>query len=215
MTVSDRTNTNDMLLLHRTFRREFARMPDLLRRAGSDHRRAALVGSHALEMVGLLHVHHHGEDLHLYPLLRERAGLDRELLDRMEAQHLEVGDALEAIQADLATWADTADGPTGERIAERIERVLPVLDEHLAEEERHVLPLAARTVSQTEWDKMAEHGLGAIAPKRRLVILGHILADASPGELAEFTAVLPAPVRFLYRVVGRRQYHKEISAITG
>ena len=209
------TNTNDMLLLHRTFRREFGRMPDLVRAAAGDTTRSTVVGSHATEMIGILHVHHHGEDLHLYPLLYERVSFEKELIDRMEKQHSDVSDALDAIESDLPAWTRTADAATGERIANRIEQMMPTLVEHLAEEEQYVLPIAATAVSQAEWDKMAEHGLGALAPKRRLVILGHILADTSPEEFAEFSAVLPPPVRWLYRLVGKRQYRKEIAAIVG
>ena len=74
-TTTTLTDTSDMLLLHRMFRREFARTPSLVRQAAGSRERAAIVGPYALEMLGLLHVHHHGEDELLYPLLQERVSL--------------------------------------------------------------------------------------------------------------------------------------------
>ncbi len=214
-TTTTTTDTSDMLLLHRMFRREFSRMPSLVRQAAGSRERAAIVGPYALEMRGLLHVHHHGEDELLYPLLQERVSLQQDLLERMDAQHRVVGDALDVIEADLETWTTTADPAIGERIAELIEEMVPVLDEHLTEEEEQVLPLAAVHLTQAEWDRMAEHGLGALPKSRRLVILGYILADTTPQELADFCTVLPTPVRVLYKLAGKRQYQKEAARIAG
>ena len=53
----------------------------------------------------VIHAHHTGEDELLYPLLRERAALDAELMDRMDAQHAQVSDAVAAIDAELPIMA--------------------------------------------------------------------------------------------------------------
>ena len=44
--------------------------------------------------------HHTGEDELLFPLLRGRAPLDPELMDRMDAQHAQVNDAVAAVGAE-------------------------------------------------------------------------------------------------------------------
>jgi hypothetical protein len=209
------TNTHDMLLVHRVFRREFGRMPGLIRAAAGNTKRSAVVGAYASEIVHVLHVHHHGEDIHLYPLLEQRVSFEQELVDRMEAQHKEVSDHLDAIEADLTVWSSSADAGVGERIASRIEQMMPTLDIHLAEEEDLILPIAAEHVTPEEWGKLAEHGLGALKPNRRMVVLGHILADTSPEEFAEFSAELPPPVRLLYKLFGKRKYEKEMAAVLG
>jgi hypothetical protein len=77
-----------MVLIHRVIRREFGQLPRLFRSAANDRARSEVIGAHAREMLRFLHTHHTGEDELLFPLLRERAALDPELMDRMDAQHV-------------------------------------------------------------------------------------------------------------------------------
>jgi hemerythrin-like domain-containing protein len=66
-------------------------------------------------MLDFLHTHHTGEDELLFPLLRERAALDPRLMDRMDAQHAQVDDAVAAIGAQLPAWTASADAAAGEQ----------------------------------------------------------------------------------------------------
>jgi len=86
-------DTHEMVLMHRVIRREFGQLPRLFRSAANNRARSKVVGAHAREMLDFLHTHHTGEDELLFPLLRERATLDPELMDRMDAQHAQVDDA--------------------------------------------------------------------------------------------------------------------------
>lgn len=208
-------NTDDMLLIHRVLRREIGQLPRLFRAAAGNVQRAKVVAAHAREMLDFLHVHHEGEDELLYPLLRERATLDGALIERMDAQHKQVAEAVDAVCADLPNWSVSADAPTGERMAATIERMLPTLTEHLAEEEAQLLPIVARTIAKGEWDKLGEHGFAAIPGKRRLVILGHILEEADSAERARFIKNVPPPARVAYRLIGRRQFVRETATIRG
>ena len=73
-----------MVLIHRVIRREFGQLPRLFRSAANDRARSEVIGAHAREMLHFLHTHHTGEDELLFPLLRERAALDPELMDNMD-----------------------------------------------------------------------------------------------------------------------------------
>ena len=99
-------DTHEMVLIHRVIRREFGQLPRLFRSAANDRARSKVIGAHAREMLHFLHTHHTGEDELLFPLLRERAALDPELMDRMDAQHAQVNDAVAAISAELPAWTD-------------------------------------------------------------------------------------------------------------
>jgi hemerythrin-like domain-containing protein len=209
------TDTSDMLLIHRVIRREIGQLPRLFRSAAGDRQRARAVGAHAREMLDFLHTHHSGEDELLYPLLRQRVSLDAALLDRMDAQHAQVDKALNDVRADLAMWTASADAATGERMARRLEDVFPLLLEHLAEEEDKLLPIVARHITRAEWDRLAEHGIGAIPRKRRLVILAHIVEEADESERTRFLVSVPAPARLAYRLIGRRQHAREVATIRG
>jgi hypothetical protein len=88
-----------------------------------------------------------------------------------------------------------------------------VLLEHLAGEEQRILPLVGELFSQAEWDKLGEHGFGAVPPRRRFAVLGHILEDATPPGRARFMQKVPPPARLAYRLFGRRQFGKEAAGI--
>jgi hemerythrin-like domain-containing protein len=211
----DALDTHDMVLIHRVIRREIGQLPRLIRGAANDPARAKVVAAHAAEMLDFLHHHHHGEDELLYPLLRERVALDAELLDRMDAQHAEVADAVSAVRRELDGWAATAEPAVGEQLAARLDAVLPALLDHLDEEESRLLPIVARHVNKAEWDKLAEHGMSSIPLKRRLVILGHIIEETDDAERARFLLNVPPPARLAYRLLGKRQFARETAVIRG
>ncbi|WP_208103679.1 hemerythrin domain-containing protein [Mycolicibacterium sp. CBMA 226] len=208
-------DTHEMVLIHRVLRREFGQLPRLLRSAANDRARSKIVGAHAQEMLDFLHTHHTGEDELLFPLLRKRTALDPDLMDRMNAQHAQVDDTVIAVSAELPAWTATAYPPAGEKMAARIEAMMPTLIDHLAEEEHNLLPVAAVTLTQSEWGALGKHGMSAIPLTRRLVILGHITEEADDAERQSFMQVIPALARWAYKLIGHRQFTREITALRG
>jgi hemerythrin-like domain-containing protein len=206
-------DTHDMILIHRVIRREIGQLPEILRGAAGDPARSRLIAAHATEMLDFLHVHHSGEDELLYPLLRERVTLDRDLIDRMEAQHAEVAGAIDEVRAALPQWSTSADADVAEQLAARVEAMMPVLHEHLREEEELILPIVAVNISQDEWAALGKHGFGAVPGKRRLVMLGYIIEETNDTERRRFMLNVPPPARLAYKVIGRRQFAKETAQI--
>jgi hemerythrin-like domain-containing protein len=214
-TAGPGVDTHEMVLIHRVIRREIGQLPRLFRSAANDGARSKIIGAHAREMLQFLHTHHTGEDELLFPLLRERAALDSELMGRMGAQHAQVNDAVSAISAELAAWTASADVSVGERMAARIDATMPTLIDHLAEEEQELLPVVSVTLTQNEWDALGKHGLSAIPVTRRLVILGHITEETDDAERRRFMQFVPAPARLAYKLIGHRQFTRETTAIRG
>lgn len=208
-------DTHEMVLIHRVLRREFGQLPRLIRAAAGDRARSKVIGAHAREMLTFLHTHHTGEDKLLFPLLRERADLDPELMDRMDAQHAQVDDAVTVIDAELPAWTASADAAAGERMAARIDAMMPTLIEHLDEEEQEILPIVSVTLTQSEWNALGKHGMSAIPLTRRLVILGHITEETDDAERRRFMKVLPAPARVAYKLIGHRRFIREAGEIRG
>jgi iron-sulfur cluster repair protein YtfE (RIC family) len=206
-------DTHEMVLIHRVLRREFGQLPRLFRSAAGDRARSMVIGRRAREMLTFLHTHHTGEDELLFPLLRKRAALDPELMNRMDAQHAQVDDAVTAIDVELPAWTASADAAAGERMAARIAAMMPTLIEHLAEEEQEILPIVSVTLTQSEWNALGKHGMSAIPLTRRLAILGHITEEADDAERRTFMKVLPAPARVAYKLIGHRQFTRETSEI--
>ena len=144
-------------------------------------------------MLDFLHTHHTGEDLLLFPLLRERRVLDPELMDRMDAQHAQVNDAVLAINVELPTWTTSVDAAAGERMAACIDTTMPTLTGHLDEEEQKLLPVVSVTLTQSEWDALGKHGISAIPVTRRLVTLGYITEETDRRGAAEVHAGPASP----------------------
>src|SRR5918994_6330118 len=154
-------DVRDMYVVHRAFRRELRLIPGLVRAvAPGDTARAAVLARHARMCLQGLHLHHTGEDELLWPLLLERCPPDAELVHRMEAQHEQVERLTGLLGPALDRWEVEARPAVAEEVASTVDALRTVLLEHLEEEEREILPLAERHVTQAEWSRLGEHGKG-------------------------------------------------------
>jgi hemerythrin-like domain-containing protein len=207
---------HDMVVVHRAFRREFRLVPDLLRAvAAGDLRRAAVIADHIRLTLTGLHYHHIGEDDLLWPLLLERASPSADLIARMEAQHGVVDSLITQIEPALARWEVEARPAVGEELATLLERLATALFEHLDEEERAILPLAARHLSQEEWAALGQAGVAKMTTAQLPIMFGMVIEDATPEERKEMLGDLPLPVRLLLRTWGARTYRRYINRVRG
>ena len=210
-TTTPLTDVHDMIVVHRAFRRELRLLPELVRhvRAG-DTARARQVADATRMILKGLHLHHTGEDELLWPKLLERAAPDAALVARMEAEHVEVDHELSRLGPALSRWEVEARPAVGEEVASALDAVRTVLLPHLDEEEREVLPLAARHVTQAEWSELGEHGLAAMDLRELPLMFGAVLEDATQQERAAMVRVLPLPVRLLLRPVLLPYYRRYV-----
>jgi len=193
-------------------RRGFEQARDHVLAAGS---RTAAVAAYIEFQLGGLHAHHSSEDELLWPVLLERARPSASLIHRMEQQHLGVHDAIEAARRELAVWQAAPTDAAAKSLATALETISVRLAEHLGEEEREVVPLIAAHVSQAEWDHLGEVAFSKFKPEQRFTALGELLETARPEEAARMLAGLPAPVRLIWRLFGRRRYQRFMTAVTG
>lgn len=208
-------DTRDMFLAHTALRREFRLLPDLIRSvAPGDIRRAEVVGGHAALLCRILHNHHEGEDLLLWPKLVERAGAEAAaVVPRMEQHHHAIDEAHTEATGLLGAWRSTGQG--GEELAEAFERLLTVLLEHMAAEEREILPLAEAHVTAAEWHRLGEHGMAA-TPKQDLpLVFGMAMYEGDPEVVKAVLASAPLPVRLIVPVLGRRRYASHARQVHG
>ncbi|WP_433368788.1 hemerythrin domain-containing protein [Actinoplanes sp. CA-142083] len=207
-TMTAGADTWDMPLVHRVFRRDFRMLPALVRAvAEGDTARAETVGYHLEHLANGLHHHHTAEDELLWPLLLQRATPQTELINRMEAQHHRLHEPLERIGEINPRWRKTATARDRDELADVIAQASVALDEHLADEEQELLPLAEAHVTQAEWDALGERGRESIPQgKLALIFLGSIFEEATPEEKKRFLADLPVPARVVWRLLGDRTY---------
>lgn len=209
-----RPDVQEMVVVHRMFRREYALAPVLVRGvAPGDRARAAVVAAHLTELGTMLHHHHSGEDDLVWPKLHARAPVSSSLVRRMESQHARVGDLLGQVEQLLPSWAAEPDAERRDALAGVLDELVPALEEHLGEEERDVLPLVEQHLTKAEWDQLGERAVAAIPKSRMLVLLGYVLEDADAGERRTMLSVLPPPARLMYKAVGRRSWRKECDRV--
>jgi hemerythrin-like domain-containing protein len=215
---NDTVDTWEMVVVHKAFRREFARTPELVRKvADGDTARSEVVADYLEFITDGLHHHHTAEDELLWPVLLERVGeLDSELVHRMETQHELVAALVARAGELLPSWRAGADAAVGEELAATFEKMSVALNEHLDDEEVEILPLCAEHLTPAEWRAVGERGQEGI-PKgaKAFVSLGGLLEDATPQERTRFLALLPLPARVMWRVVGKGIYRREVARIHG
>lgn len=208
-------DTRDMYMAHTALRREFRLLPDLIRSVPpGDARRAEVVSAHAALVCRILHTHHEGEDKLLWPKLVERAGVDAEVIvPMMEQQHHAIEELHAEVTGLLGSWRATAEG--GEKLAEACERLLTVLIQHMALEEKQILPLAARYVTATEWHELGEHGMASTPKKDLPLVFGMAMYEGDPEVIKAVLATAPLPVRLIVPVLGRRRYAAHARQVHG
>lgn len=210
------TDVHDMVVVHKAFRRELRVIPQLVRAVpAGDTKRATVVADHARLCLQGLHLHHTGEDELLWPKLLQRDAPDAELIYRMEAQHHTVEELVDRLGPAIDRWVAEARPAVSEEVASTFDRLGTALIEHLDDEENHILPIAARTITQQEWDELGEHGTSQMTPSQLPIMFGMVLEDATPDERAAMIAILPAPVRLLMRTYGAWRYRRYVRSVRG
>lgn len=215
---TDKPEIQQMKVIHRAMRREFAQLPDLIAgvRTG-DTDRARLLGKHLSLVLGMLHEHHDAEDEMLWPILVQRVPLEKDLIAVMETQHEAIGGAVADITAHLAAWTVEAEGAARDLLSDALRDLGPALTEHLDLEEKEVLPLVHDHLTVPEWLAPQKHAMkhGPKTLAGKLTLAGMVLEDATPRERAWFLGDMPAPARLLWRLRGARQYEEHVRLVRG
>jgi iron-sulfur cluster repair protein YtfE (RIC family) len=208
------TDVRDMYVVHRVFRREFVAIPQLVRAvAPGDTARAAVVAEHARLVLGGLDMHHTGEDALLWPKLLDRAAPSADLIHRMEAQHHRVEELIAQLSEALPRWEAEARPAVSEEVASTFDDLRVALFEHLGDEERYILPLAERHITQEEWAGLGEHGMAKVKKSELPILFGAMLEEASPAERTMMLRIVPPPVRLLVVTVFAWQYRRYIKKV--
>ncbi len=88
-----------------------------------------------------------------------------------------------------------------------------MVQRHLDDEEQKVVPLAAVTLTQAEWDDIGKHSVGQIPRNKRAIAFGMILEPLDGADRAYMMRILPAPVRMLYPFMIERPWKKYASTL--
>lgn len=211
-----RPQVREMVVVHGMFRHALGRLPAQVRAVpDGDRDKAGVVVDHIELGVDALHHHHTAEDRLLWPVLMERAGPDRDVVERMEAQHEGLAGLLERVQVQAAQFRYTASSADGEHLAGTLQTLADKLDEHLSDEEAHILPLAEQHMNGPEWDRLGQEATKGLSLEQRVVMMGMLKESATPEDadlLLHHAPVLVTKVG--WPVVMHRQYESYMRRLT-
>ena len=143
--------------------------------------------------------HHAAEDDDLWPVLRaELSGPgDRASVDAMVEEHRQIPPALAGVDAALRGGGD---------LTAPVEVLSAVVLDHLAHEERAVLPLLEQHLTRGQWRAFLRKERSRRSPRERPEFLAGILDGATEQDAAAVLAEMPPPARLVYRRVLRPRY---------
>jgi hemerythrin-like domain-containing protein len=198
-----------MAIVHRTFRKAYTESAQLVRAAPTPSpERVTFLADHIDFAIKALHIHHEGEDELLYPKLIERVPEQAPMTEEVEHEHELIKTALDDTSAACATWRQRPSAETGEALAASLDKLNKVAQVHLDDEEQKIVPLAAVTLTQQEWDAMGKHGVGEIPRNKRGIAFGFMLDPLNEADRAHMMHVLPAPIRMLSPFLIERPWKK-------
>ena len=209
MQASKPIDVRDMAIVHRLFRQAYAEAARLVRAGPAPSPgRVTFLADHIDFALAALHHHHEGEDALLYPKLIARVPEQAPMTEQVEHEHLLIKTALDAASAACAAWRQRPSAETGEALAAALDHLNEVVQPHLDDEEQNVVPLAAVTFTQQEWDEMGKHGVAWIPRNKRGVAFGMMLEPLDAADRTYMLRHVPAPVRLLYPVLIGRPWKK-------
>ncbi|HEY5334985.1 MAG TPA: hemerythrin domain-containing protein [Mycobacteriales bacterium] len=209
-------DTSDMIGLHRVFREALAAAPQLVGGAApGDAGRAELVGSYYDNVLRLLDGHHAGEDELVTPRLLERCPDEAATIARIFAQHDEVHGAISRAHACVATWRERPTAANASELVAALAALDAALTPHLDEEERTVLPLAARCISVVEWGELPGHGMRSFDGDKLWLIRGLIREQMTPAQRASMDANTPPPVAAMWAEMGEAAFADFVVRLRG
>jgi hemerythrin-like domain-containing protein len=219
--TSDRPVVREMVVVHRMFRAALEALPQQVRAVpDGDRARAGVVVDHIELGISALHHHHTAEDRNLWPVLMNRATPDRDVVERMEAQHEGLATLLERVQVQAAEFRYTASSADGEQLAGTLAALYAALDEHLRDEEAHILPLVEQHMSAAEWDHLGQEASKGLTTEQKVLMMGMLLETSTPEDadlLLHHAPILITKVG--WPLVMRRQYeaykHRLAEATSG
>ena len=205
-----------MYLMHRAFRRDlnlFAGAAEAV--PASDRARWGRIAARFRFFATVLHKHHHGEDVGLWPLLAER-GADRTVLDALEAEHAVIDPLLASVTADLQALAEgVGDETTCTRLARTAAELRDALTAHLAHEESDGMTLVQQHLTPADWQRLDEEVFSKdYTPREIPAVAGWVAAGLPTEALRRMPGANPLLVA-LAKVMGRRFDRREARIFGG
>ncbi|MBV8756423.1 MAG: hemerythrin domain-containing protein [Deltaproteobacteria bacterium] len=197
------TDTSDMYIPHGLFRTVFTTSDGIITSVdGSETERVTAVHSYFDNVLRFLDAHHGGEDAIVWPVLSERCADAAGVIGRMEGEHATIHQLRDRAGEALAAWQASATPANGDALSASLSALHSKVDEHFAEEEAEVLPLASQHMSPEEWGALPGHAMQHFSGDKIWLILGLVFEQMTPEQLTTTFALLPPPVIDMWKSSG-------------
>ena len=132
--------------------------------------------------------HHLKESLLLFPKLRARTPLSRDILDKLDADHAKGERNIRDLEHALLAFEMLGEARRVE-FEEAAQRYVDFYLAHMRLEEEHILPLAQRTLTPDDWQELDE----AFA-RNQDPLTGHTPEAAYRALFSRIVQIVPAPL---------------------
>ena len=211
-------DAREMYMLHRMFRREFSLMSRVVQTVrNGDQERAETVARHIDFVTTALHGHHHFEDAQVWQILLERGAVDIvPHVRHVQEQHEEIERAAAELDESVTYWRDGSTAGARERVSAALDRMLPVLLEHMRFEEENVVPVMENCITLAEWNQMiqasaAEHLVPADMP----LMFGMTMYEGDPEIVDAAISNMPAEIGPIIRQTAAQAFATHAENIHG
>jgi hemerythrin-like domain-containing protein len=201
---------------HRIFREALHAAPQFVGEAQVDDTdRAELVGTYYDNVLRLLHAHHEGEDLTIYPWMVERLPEHVDVINGVNAEHEAMLGSVGAAEDAVAGWR--ADPSDASRVAavSALEELSRVLLAHLDHEEADVVPLIGQCITAPEWGILSATAFQHFTGDKPWLAIGLIQEQMLPAEVETMEANMPPPVHDFWTSSGRGMFDGFVAQLRG
>jgi len=205
-----------MTRFHRIFREALDAVPSFVGGApGEDADRADFVGSYYANVLKLLHAHHEGEDLTIYPMMLERLPDEAETIARVNAEHETVLGTLDAAEQAIAAWRADPSSDSRDAAAAALDDLGEILLTHLNHEEEQINPLIGRCITTADWGLLSSTAFQHFGGDKVWLAIGLIQEQMLPSELEIMEANMPPPVHEFWTSSGRAMHEEFVAQLRG
>jgi hypothetical protein len=208
-------------VLHQTVRREFRMLAGLASWAPADDAvRTGEITRHADLIARVLLQHHTTERELLWPALfralpaGEHDGA-REAISTWTSRTALLDHSLRDLSTVARQWAVATTAPARDAFVRACTRLADAVDAATAAEERDLLPLLSRYLTDGEWAAVTRAATTTLSGREQMLVLGLALEDACALDRARLLAGLSPSARTAWRVVGQRNFRAAVVRLRG
>lgn len=207
-------DTSGMLIPHNMLRDALNRADALIASVTpGDTARAAIIGSFFDNVLSFLDAHHQGEDELLYPLARERRPEHVGVFDRMQGEHEAAAASDARVKQVLVEWIADPSSENAAALAGALGDLRTVLGEHLEDEERLFLPIAATTFTVEEWGQLPGHAARTFSGDKPWLILGLNFEQMTDQQRRLTLSQMPPPMVNMWEGPGTASFAEFIADV--